>query len=139
MDLLLIGANEPYYTPNEAELGYVRHCWESCSAFMTVCGGIQVPICAGILDGRTVTGPRFYLGQLREEAPTTTWLEKRWVRDGKLWTSGALLNGLDMMGAFIRETWGYDGHPSAELVELMLGFGSNLHRDIDYQDEPRAE
>lgn len=43
--------------------------------------------------------------QGKEEGKKTTWVERRWARDGKMWTSGALLNGLDLMREFVKEYW----------------------------------
>ncbi|KAK4190755.1 class I glutamine amidotransferase-like protein [Podospora australis] len=130
LDIVLIGAHLPGYHPNPTELAFVRKAYEESSAFMTICAGIEVPLLAGLLDGKTATGPRGMLGYLRQHAPTTNWVEKRWVRDGKLWTAGALLNGTDMMGAFEHATWGGEG----TLVELMCRMGGVPVRDVDYKD-----
>lgn len=65
---------------------------------------------------------------------TTKWLEKRWVHDGKVWTSGALFNGCDMVHAFIKHTWA--GTPTAAAVEFLATEGSWPDRDVDYKDGP---
>lgn len=132
MDIVLIGAHNVGYTPNAAEIAFVQKAWEGCSAFITICGGVEVALQAGILEGKTATAPRFMLDLLRQQAPTTTWLSKRWVNDGKLWTSGAFLNGLDLMYNFAHSTWGGDGTPAAHMSRL----GSWPNRDVDYKDEP---
>ncbi len=106
---------------------------------MTVCGGILVAVEAGLVANKTVTGPRFMLPQLRAGAPDATWIEKRYVQDGKLWTSGALHNGLDMMAAFMRQTWPSQEGEGPTLVDFGLVLGSGLNRDIDYKDEPLLE
>ncbi|KAH8657882.1 class I glutamine amidotransferase-like protein [Xylariales sp. PMI_506] len=143
LDVVLIGAHLPPYVPNETELAFVRKSWENCSAFLTICGGIDVPLRAGILEGRTVTGPRAMLDMLRQLAPSTEWLEKRWVHDGKLWTSGALLNGADMVHAFAHEHWGSaasgkagDGEEQESLVGFLAKLGAWPSRDVDYKDVP---
>ncbi|KAG7151139.1 hypothetical protein HYQ46_013108 [Verticillium longisporum] len=59
------------------------------------------------------------------------WLEKRWVRDGKLWTSGALLNGADMVSAFVREHW---GRQQGSLAGITAEVGAWPDRDVDYRD-----
>ena len=125
--------------PNEAELAFVRKAWNDCSAFLTICGGVEVPRMAGLLDGKTATGPRPFLSTLRGWSPETNWVEQRWVRDGKLWTSSTLLNGTDMMLAFAKETWGKrggEGEPS--LVELTGQLGAWPTRDMDFKDVPWA-
>ncbi len=132
LDIVLIGAHNLGYTPNEAELAFVRKSWDDCSAFLTICQGVGVPLQAGLLKGKTATGPRAALSFLRTQAPDTNWVEKRWVRDGKLWTSGALLNGLDLMIAFAEENWGGED----TLVDHFKKLGSFPIRDVDYKDVP---
>jgi transcriptional regulator GlxA family with amidase domain len=65
------------------------------------------------------------LQQLQKEDPRTTWVEKRYVRDGKLWTSGALLNGLDLMRDFAIEYW-------PELANVVIPLGGWPERSVDY-------
>lgn len=68
---------------------------------------------------------------VQKAAPDVNWEERRWCRDGKLWTSGALVNGLDMMREFIEEYWGGEG----SLARLMGQSGSAPVRDRDYKDD----
>jgi transcriptional regulator GlxA family with amidase domain len=139
LDIVLIGAHNMKYTPNEAELAFVRKAWEDCSAFLTICGGVLVPQAAGILEGKTATGPRPFLPMLKQQAPGTNWIEKRWVSDGKLWTSSTLLNGTDMMIAFAKETW-RSRAPEGEfaLVDHAQQLGAWPARDLDFKDVPWA-
>ncbi|KAI9154943.1 Protein RTA1 [Paramyrothecium foliicola] len=132
LDIVLYGAHGIDYQPNEAELAFARKVWDDCSAFITICGGIEVPLQAGILKGRRATAPRGFLGRYRELAPGTEWVEKRWERDGKLWTSGALINGQELMRAFTHEYW---GEREDALVRVMAKMGSWTDRDVDYKDE----
>lgn len=127
-----MGANTVSYTPTEAELAYVRKAYEQSSAFISICGGVQIPMQAGLLSGKTVTGPRPMLEMAKQLVPDATWLEKRWVQDEKLWTSGTLLNGLDLMRAFVTQTWGGEG----TLVDYILELGHWPIRDVDYKDAP---
>jgi transcriptional regulator GlxA family with amidase domain len=129
---VLIGAHNVGYKPTEAELAYVRKAWGESTAFLTICGGVEVPRLAGVLHGRTATAPTVSLGQYRQESPETNWVEKRWVHDGKLWTSGALLNGTDMMHNFVKETWGKP--PTGVVVDFLLTVGAWPNRDIDFKD-----
>lgn len=92
-----------------------------------------MPRLAGLLEGKTATGPRMMLDMLRQQSPGTTWVPKRWVRDGKLWTSGALLNGLDMVHNFVKETWGDE---EDSLSGFALRCGAYPNRDVDYKDVP---
>lgn len=36
------------------------------------------------------------------------WVRTRWVRDGKVWSSGAVMNGFDMIQAYMLETFPRD-------------------------------
>lgn len=134
LDIVVMGAHLDEYTPNATELAFVRKIYETSAAFLVVCGGIQVPLMAGLLDGKKATGPRMILNTLREQSPTTEWLEKRWVRDGKLWTSGTLLNGMDLAHAFAHETWGNSEGES--LVGYFTKVTAWPCRDVDYKDVP---
>ena len=125
-----MGAVSVGYTHTEAELAFVRKQYEHCSAFLTICGGFQAALMAGVLHGKTATAPRFLLDGLRKDAPGTNWVYRRWARDGKVWTSGALLNGLDMMVAFARDTWANKG----PMVEMMVDLGAWPIRDVEYKD-----
>ncbi|TQS32861.1 hypothetical protein Golomagni_06810 [Golovinomyces magnicellulatus] len=131
LDIIIIGAHNLGYEPNAAELDFVRKTFNSCSAFITTCAGVDVAVKAGVLSGKTATGPRFLLGQMKETAADINWVEKRWVRDGKIWTSGALLNGLDVMTAFIEQTWDVQ---EGDLKDFMLKAGGKVVRDVDYKD-----
>lgn len=91
----------------------------------------MAPLRAGIYEGKTVTAPRFILAMLRAQNPNTKFVERRWERDGKLWTSGTLLNGLDCMQAFVRDTW---GPTKGEFVEAILNLGAWPERDVNYRD-----
>ncbi|KFY75550.1 hypothetical protein V499_04486 [Pseudogymnoascus sp. VKM F-103] len=136
LDIVLIGAHNFGYTPNDSELRFVRKSWETSSAFLTICAGVEVPLQAGLLEGKTVTGPRFLLNELRRNGPKSNWVEKRWVRDGKLWTSGALLNGADLMHNFTSYYWGGGDDTIGALISKMGGWPN---RDVEYKDVPWKE
>ena len=107
MGVVVIGAhNIGENVPNEAELDFVRKAYDQCSAMLLLCAGFVTAQAAGPLKGKTCTGPRMLLPMLHNNSPETEWVDKRWAHDGKIWTSGALLNGLDCMTAFVSEIWG---------------------------------
>ncbi|KAI0481812.1 class I glutamine amidotransferase-like protein [Xylaria cf. heliscus] len=135
LDIVLVGANGFTYTMSAAELAFVRKSHASCSAFLAVCGGVDVLRAAGLLDGKTATGPRPLLPAWQADSSygTTNWVTKRWVRDGKIWTSGALFNGCDMMSNFARQIWA--DTPTAFIIEYLSKLGAWPDRDIDYKDE----
>nr|POE62930.1 isonitrile hydratase [Quercus suber] len=134
LDILLMGAHwsgdGPVGQPSEAEIEFVRKAYDQCTAFISICGGVMIPLAAGVLDGKTCTAPRPFLSNLKNDHPKVNWVEKRYVNDGKTWTSGTLLNGLDLMRAFVDETWGGPG----TLAEMLLYDGAWPVRDVDYKD-----
>lgn len=120
-----MGAYNIDYTPNEAELAFIRKSYEDSAAFLTICAGMLPAQLAGVLVGKTCTAPRFMIPQLQKEDPRTTWVEKRYVRDGKVWTSGALLNGLDLVRGFVTEYW-------PDLAKEVVPLGGWPERDVEY-------
>ncbi|CAK96741.1 uncharacterized protein An08g09630 [Aspergillus niger] len=135
LDIVLIGAGQMGYQATTTEKDFLRKCYAECSAFLSVCGASDALLATGILEGKTATGPLSFLPLFRQMAPGTNWVEKRWVRDGKIWTTGTLLNGLDMIAAFGREVWGGEG----SLVEHVLRTGYFPSRNVDYEDEVPLE
>ncbi|KAG9250014.1 ThiJ/PfpI family protein [Emericellopsis atlantica] len=73
---------------------------------LSVCTGVLVCGEAGILEGKTVSGPKMMQDELQKKYPTATFTgaNQRWVRDGNLWSSGGVTNGNDLMAAFARES-----------------------------------
>ncbi|KAK1987697.1 class I glutamine amidotransferase-like protein [Colletotrichum cereale] len=130
LDIALMGAHDVEYRTSEGELAFIRKVWGECSAFLTICGGMIPLLEAGILTGKTATGPRPILGAMKKKVPAVKWIETRWARDGKLWTSSSLLNGTDMMRAFVEATWG----GKSGMVEAMLDTAGFPTRDVDFKD-----
>lgn len=116
------------YTASETEKEFLRKCYDNCAAFLCVCAGFQHALEIGILEGKTATAPRPLIPILKEKAPGVNWIEKRWAKGGKVWTTGTLLTGLDMVVAFATETWGGEG----SLVEKMIATGEWPARSVDY-------
>jgi transcriptional regulator GlxA family with amidase domain len=89
LDVLMIPGPDPNGYPSSAEKAFMRgHANDPTCDVLTVCTGVKPAACAGILDGKTVTGPRALVGQWSKEFPEVRWVEKRWCRDGRVWTSG---------------------------------------------------
>ncbi|KAJ5238429.1 hypothetical protein N7468_003048 [Penicillium chermesinum] len=66
---------------------------------------------------------------LTQTAPGVNWVDKRWAQGGKIWTTGTLLCGLDMVVAFARQTWGGEG----SLVERVIEMGEWPQRGVEYE------
>jgi transcriptional regulator GlxA family with amidase domain len=127
-----MGAHNPNYNMTDGEKAFIRKCNSNCVAFLFVCASFMAALQTGLLESKTATAPRFMLEQLRNAHPGVKWVEKLRPHDGKIWTTGTLLNDIDMTQAFALETWGGKG----SLVELVVRLGGYPCRDIDYADVP---
>lgn len=125
-----MGAHDPHYHLNEGECAFIRKTYQNCSAILSICGGVFAFLEAGILDGKTAALPRMTFDMMKTAAPHVNWVDKRWARDGKIWTSSTLLNGTDLIRAFATEYWG--GRNG--LVETLLDAGNWPVRDVDFKD-----
>ncbi|KAK5677596.1 hypothetical protein LTS10_010168 [Elasticomyces elasticus] len=132
LDIALMGAHDISHTMTPGEVDFLQKVNGECQAFLFICGGFMAGLQAGLLKGKTATGPRIMIDSLRQANPEVNWVAKRWAQDGKIWTSGALLNGTDMTKAFATQVWGGEG----SFVEFSLRLGGYPDRDVDYGDVP---
>ncbi|KAL8730288.1 MAG: hypothetical protein Q9166_004171 [cf. Caloplaca sp. 2 TL-2023] len=128
LDILLIGGPFPSYRPSHAVQKFVQTQYQHVRALLTVCTGYIPALYSGIFDGKAATAPQGLLPMLKEEKPDVKWVEKRWVRDGKVWSSGAVANGQEMMAAFMREKF----REQKEITETMLGMADFVKRGEVY-------
>ncbi|GJE94235.1 class I glutamine amidotransferase-like protein [Phanerochaete sordida] len=129
LDYLLVpGGTSPHYHASEAEKAFVRAQLPQLQALLGICTGAFVVAEAGVLDGVTATGPRGLLPMYRKAAPEVRWVEKRWEVEGKIWTSGGVANGNDLMAAFVRKTF-------PQLAEFILSVTDTGDRGQFYPDQ----
>ncbi|KAI4163083.1 MAG: hypothetical protein LQ342_003210 [Letrouitia transgressa] len=126
LDILLVGGPLPDYRPSPAVQKFLRTQYEHVDTFITICSGFIPALYSGILDGKVATAPRELLPDLKKEAPQVKWAEKRWTRDGKLWTSGSVANGQQLMVAYLREKY------PKEIVDLTLGMSDIADRGQEF-------
>lgn len=127
LDILIIPGPEPAYVPSAAVNKFLDESYSSVSiAVLTICTGFIPALHSGLLNGRIATAPRSLLPMLRSQHPSIEWTDKRWTRDGKLWMSGGVTNGMDLMAAFVRTQW------NSDLVEIVLGLLEVESRGQDY-------
>lgn len=89
LDTLLIPGPDPNLVPDDDVLTFLRaHKDADQTDFLVICTGSFLAGYAGLLDEKTVTGPRGILDRLRKKFPKAKFVEKRWERDERLWTSG---------------------------------------------------
>ncbi|KAL8991218.1 MAG: hypothetical protein Q9177_000302 [Variospora cf. flavescens] len=129
LDILLIGGPMPNYRPSAAVTQFVQTQHKHVHALLTVCTGFLVALHSGIFDRKKATAPQGMLAGLKDEAPQVKWAEKRWARDGKVWSSGAVTNGLEMMAAFMREEFA----DRKEAVEMVLQMSDVAIRGEEYK------
>lgn len=89
----------------EQVVSYVQWLGETSKAILSVCTGSILLQKAGLLRGLRATTHWAFLGRLRDD-PDVTVLEKRFVRDGRIWTSAGVSAGIDMTLAYIADTFG---------------------------------
>lgn len=128
LDILLIGGPAPSYRPSEPIQRFIQKQYEYLRALLTVCTGYIPALYSGILDGKTATAPRGLLPMLKKEKPDVKWVEKRWVRDGKVWSSGAVANGMELMAGFMWEEF----EEQRGLTEMMMGMADFAKRGEAY-------
>jgi transcriptional regulator GlxA family with amidase domain len=90
LDVLLVPGPAPDAVFGEEVLGFVRgHAGSEGCDVLSVCTGCRVLAAAGVLEGRRASAPRGLIGRLRKEFGGVVWDdERRWVRDGRIWSSG---------------------------------------------------
>jgi DJ-1/PfpI family len=95
LDIILLPGPDPSAIFDVEVLDFVRaHAgWRGSDGkrtdILSVCTGCILLGQGGILKGKTASGPRGIVSKLRKQFPDTTWADdKRWVKDGNIWTSG---------------------------------------------------
>lgn len=89
LDILMIPGPDPGAETGDEAKEFIRgHAEREKVTLMVICTGCVPAGRAGVLKGKKATGPRALLAGWRKEFPDTEWVDKRWVRDGRVWTSG---------------------------------------------------
>jgi len=95
LDIMLVPGPNPSAIFGEEALSFVRNhsSWQGKGGervdLLSVCTGCLVLGQGGVLKGKKASGPRALVPMLRKKFPETTWIDdKRWVKDGNIWTSG---------------------------------------------------
>ncbi|EXJ61545.1 hypothetical protein A1O7_01973 [Cladophialophora yegresii CBS 114405] len=127
LDALLIPGPDPNVVPDDEVLAFLRaHRDANKTDFLVICTGSFLAGYAGILDGKRVTGPREILGRLKNKFPAAKFVERRWERDDRVWTSGGITNGLDLAAAYLH------AKVQKELADLVCAMAEIGDRGQDY-------
>jgi transcriptional regulator GlxA family with amidase domain len=95
LDILLVPGPNPATIFDAEVLDFVNGhaAWRGndgrSTDILSVCTGCIILGQSGILKGKKASGPRGLVPKLRKDFPDTTWVDdKRWVKEGSIWTSG---------------------------------------------------
>ncbi|CAG9949064.1 unnamed protein product [Clonostachys rosea f. rosea IK726] len=133
LDIVLVPGPDPEAKWDKPVLDFLLgHSKSPNTDVLSVCTGIYLCGSAGLLDGRTVCGPRGLQDALKKMYPTATFVgEKyRWVQDGNFWSSGGITNGNDLVAAYARSSKHF---PSA-VVELGCKMADVGDRPKEFAD-----
>ncbi|KIW19347.1 hypothetical protein PV08_03642 [Exophiala spinifera] len=128
LDVLLIPGPDPSLVPDAAVVDFIRaHQKKGTTDFLVICTGSFPAGYAGLLDGKKVTGPRGLVPKLKQKFPAANFVDRRWERDGRLWTSGGITNGLDLTAAYLHHK------VQKELADLVCAMADVGDRSQDYE------
>ena len=107
LDYLLIpgGQGTRAEVNNSELLEFVRRQAASCREVLSVCTGSFILQAAGLLDGKRATTHWASLDRLRALRGVTV-DEKRFVRDGHIWTAAGVSAGIDLALALVADQAG---------------------------------
>jgi putative intracellular protease/amidase len=95
LDIMLVPGPDPAMVFSEEVLKFLRlhNEWKGDDGrktdILSVCTGCLLLGQSGILNGKNASGPRGIVPKLQKMFPDTKWVDdKRWVKDGNIWTSG---------------------------------------------------
>lgn len=127
LDILVVPGPPPNYQTTDAVKAFISSTHTSGGTILSICSGILPVAASGVLDGKIGTGPLGFIPLLRASFPAVKWEDaRRWEKaageggTGEVWTSGAVLNGLDLIVAFLREKF---VKPAAEAMIMLSGVG----------------
>lgn len=116
-----IGARQAMEDP--AVISFLQNCNKSCQSILSICTGMYLLQKASLLVGKKATTHWAFLDHLKND-PTVTVVEERFVKDQNIWSSAGVSAGMDMMLAYIAETFGED-------------VASTLQLDAEYYPSPK--
>ncbi|KAI9286068.1 class I glutamine amidotransferase-like protein [Umbelopsis sp. AD052] len=129
LDVLLIpgGFGVPNAASDERVLKFVTE--SKAQTIITVCNGTGILAATGLLDGKKATTNKWWFKEVTSGRPQVNWVQKaRWVHEGRYWTSSGISAGMDVVAAYIRETF---GEQIGELIPDILEYTPELNPDND--------
>jgi transcriptional regulator GlxA family with amidase domain len=92
LDILLIGGPMPSHRPAAADK-FMKEVAKETKNILTACTGAMWLASSGVLDGKKATTNRMFLGMAKQMYPKVEWMDRRWIVDGEIWTSGGAFAG----------------------------------------------
>ena len=132
LDYLLIpgGQGTRKEEENAQLLAFVQRQAAGCQQVLSVCTGVFILQAAGLLEDKEVTTHWAPLTRLRERSGVAV-IERRYVRDGNVWTAAGVSAGIDLALALIAEQSGEDvagrGEFAAEYYPSPMRYGKAHH------------
>ncbi|KAK9421949.1 putative DJ-1/PfpI domain-containing protein [Seiridium unicorne] len=127
LDIVVVPGPDPRTEFEEQSLEWLRRQGTSPSTdILSVCTGIFVCGHAGLLQGKTVCGPRLMQNEIRSRFGkdiVQKGAELRWVQDGNFWSSGGVTNGNDLVAAYARHKSEFFPRPLVETALDMTDTG----------------
>jgi transcriptional regulator GlxA family with amidase domain len=137
LDYLLIpgGQGTREEVQNAELLEFVRRQAASCREVLSVCTGSFILQAAGLLEGKRSTTHWGSLDRLRAFKDVTV-DEKRFVRDGHVWSAAGVSAGIDLALALIADQ---AGEETAGQVQLYAEYyPSGVRYGTAHEDTPQA-
>lgn len=101
---------------DERVLSWIRQVDEQTTYTAAVCTGGWILGATGLLEGRQAT-TNWYRAEEMMQKYGATFVQERYVQDGKYWTSGGVTAGMDMSLAIMQEVWG-DAYTQAVMLDM---------------------
>jgi transcriptional regulator GlxA family with amidase domain len=108
LDILVIpgGAVETFMqTKDTATINWIKKIDQTTKYTTSVCTGAWILGATGLLQGKNAT-TNWYRAEEMLNSYGAKFVQERWVRDGKYWTSAGVTAGIDMSLAIIDELMG---------------------------------
>src|SRR5690606_29621680 len=126
LDYLLVPGGSPFDTLSDECVTFIQEQVKGAQGLLTVCSGSMCIAQTGVLDGLTVDtsqwvlrffatapeGEEYYYNRMKLDR--VNWVtDKRFVRDGKVWSAAGITAGIDLAAEFCR------GVMAPELVDAV--------------------
>lgn len=131
--MLLVPGPEPSYRITPEVASFLNAHVGAGRTLLVICTGILPAAMSGILDGLRATAPLGIVPIVKQNFPKVEWTERRWevAAGGKIWTSGAVTNGTDMVAAYIKATF------PPQLAGIVCALADVGNRDQEYSAETK--